>query len=117
MSEHTPIPWVKYGRTLKGVRTYGADRTDKKLLPVAHVVQEPGTWAEETDANADFIFLATSYHDALVKMLAESLVWQADGDDGDGITEQYWSPAYKDFMTRAKKLLAGVQKLAERRPA
>jgi hypothetical protein len=35
--------------------------------------------------------------------------WQAEGEFGDPLSEEYWSPAYKEFMGKTKEAIARAE--------
>ena len=48
----------------------------------------------------------------LLEALKECMKWQAEGEFGDPLSEEYWSPAYKEFMGKTKEAIARAAPMA-----
>ncbi len=49
----------------------------------------------------------------LLEALKECMKWQAEGEFGDPLSEEYWSPAYKEFMGKTKEAIARAESAIE----
>ena len=45
----------------------------------------------------------------MLEALKECMKWQAEGEFGDPLSEEYWSPAYKEFMGKTKEAIARAE--------
>ena len=49
----------------------------------------------------------------MLEALKECMKWQAEGEFGDPLSEEYWSPAYKEFMGKTKEAIARAESAIE----